>query len=453
MVITKELKDELNAVLKVVIVKDDYEPNVEKKLTDYRKKAKIDGFRPGKVPAGMIKKLYGKSVMVDEINNLLTESLPKYIQDEHINILGNPLPSETEQKQNDWENSSDFEFAFDLGLSPEFEVNFSKKDKFKSYNIKPDPKLIQTYIDNYTRRFGTYKTSEVIESGNEMVKGTFIELSSAGIVKENGYNISDCTIYLEFMKDEDIKKSFIGNQTNGVLSFNLRKAYPNDVELASILHLKKEETAGIDSDFQFTIESISKFENAILNQELFDKIFGVGIITSIEQFNSKLENDIILNLSHESDIKFRTDAKDILLKKSNFKLPVEFLKRWILSSNEGKSTAEEINANFDHFENDLKWQLIQNKIVTLNDLQLTEDEILEFATRQTRMYFEQYGLSNVTDEQIYNFASEQLKKDDYRKRIIEQKMEDKVFDIIRDTVTVETVEVNNEEFDRIMENK
>ena len=453
MVITKELKDELNAVLKVVIVKDDYEPNVEKKLTDYRKKAKIDGFRPGKVPAGMIKKLYGKSVMVDEINNLLTESLPKYIQDEHINILGNPLPSETEQKQNDWENSSDFEFAFDLGLSPEFEVNFSKKDKFKSYNIKPDPKLIQTYIDNYTRRFGTYKTSEVIESGNEMVKGTFIELSSAGIVKENGYNISDCTIYLEFMKDEDIKKSFIGNQTNGVLSFNLRKAYPNDVELASILHLKKEETAGIDSDFQFTIESISKFENAILNQELFDKIFGVGIITSIEQFNSKLENDIILNLSHESDIKFRTDAKDILLKKSNFKLPVEFLKRWILSSNEGKSTAEEINANFDHFENDLKWQLIQNKIVTLNDLQLTEHEILEFATRQTRMYFEQYGLSNVTDEQIYNFASEQLKKDDYRKRIIEQKMEDKVFDIIRDTVTVETVEVNNEEFDRIMENK
>jgi trigger factor len=453
MVITKELKDELNAVLKVVIVKDDYEPNVEKKLTDYRKKAKIDGFRPGKVPAGMIKKLYGKSVMVDEINNLLTESLPKYIQDEHINILGNPLPSETEQKQNDWENSSDFEFAFDLGLSPEFEVNFSKKDKFKSYNIKPDPKLIQTYIDNYTRRFGTYKTSEVIESGNEMVKGTFIELSSAGIVKENGYNISDCTIYLEFMKDEDIKKSFIGNQTNGVLSFNLRKAYPNDVELASILHLKKEETAGIDSDFQFTIESISKFENAILNQELFDKIFGVGIITSIEQFNSKLENDIILNLSHESDIKFRTDAKDILLKKSNFKLPVEFLKRWILSSNEGKSTAEEINANFDHFENDLKWQLIQNKIVTLNDLQLTEDEILEFATRQTRMYFEQYGLSNVTDEQIYNFASEQLKKDDYRKRIIEQKMEDKVFDIIRDTVTVETVEVNNEEFDKIMENK
>ncbi len=452
MIITKELKDELNAVLKVAVTKDDYEPNVEKKLADYRRKAKIDGFRPGKVPAGMIRKLYGKSVMVDEINNLLSENIPKYIQDENLNILGNPLPSETEQKQNDWENSNEFEFAFDIGLSPEFEVTLSKKDKITSYNIKPGPELIQTYSDNFTRRFGSNNPCEVIESGNEIVKGTLVELSSSGIVKENGYNISDCTIYLEFIKDDDIKKSFIGLKNNETISFNLRKAYPNNIELASILHLKKEETAGIDSDFQFTVGDIARFEKAAINQELFDKIYGEGIVTSSEQFISKLENDIHLNLSRESDMKFRTDAKEMFIKKSNFKLPVEFLKRWVLSSNEGKSNAEQINSNFDKFEKDLKWQLIQNKIINDNNLQLTEDEIVEYANMQTRMYFEQYKLTNVSDEQINNYTTEYLKKEDYRRRIIEQKLEDKVFEIIRETVTLQTNEITSAEFDKILEN-
>jgi len=263
--ITKELKDELNAVVKVVITKEDYEPSVQKVLADYRRKAKVDGFRPGKVPAGMIQKLYGKSVMVEEINKLLSENLLKYIQDEHIHILGDPLPSEEDQKPIDWENSTEFEFVFDLGLSPEFEVKLSKKEKLTIYNIKPDPKQIGTFSDNYARRYGAFKSVEVIENGNEMLKGTFVEMTAEGTVKDGGITVSESTIYLEFMKDEDTKKQFMGLKSKDTISFNLRKAYPNNVELGSILHRKKEEVASIDSDFQFTIEVISKFENAEIN--------------------------------------------------------------------------------------------------------------------------------------------------------------------------------------------
>ncbi len=450
MVITKEQKDELNAVLKVIVNKDDYEPNVEKKLTEYRRKAKIDGFRPGKVPAGMIKKLYGKSVLVDEINNILSESIHKYIHDENLNILGNPLPSESEQKQNDWDNSGDFEFAFDLGLAPEFEVKLSQKDKIKIYNIIPEPTLVQTYSDNYTKRFGKYTATEVIETGNEMLQGTFAELDSSGNIAENGIHTHDSTIYLEFMKDEEIKHSFIGLRNNAVISFNLRNAFPNNVELASILHMKKEETANINSDFQFTVESISKFENAELNQELFDNLFGENVVTSSEEYFSKLENNIRAHLLGDSDMMFKKEAKSFLLQKADFKLPVEFLKRWILSSNEGKSNSEQIENNFDNFENDLKWQLIKNKIINENKLELSESEIVEHAFFETKMFFEQYGQTNVSDEQIENYAKSALGKEDYRRRIIEQKLEEKVFGVIRESVSLETIEINSEEFHKLM---
>jgi trigger factor len=187
--ITKDVKDDLTAVVKVQVSKDDYEKRVEKVLEDYRRKAHIDGFRPGKVPAGMIKKMYGKAVMADEINKVLSENLMKYIQDENIQILGDPLPSEKEQKPIDWDGQTDFEFAFDLGLSPEFELKVSKKDKIINYNIIPDAKMIESYFDNYTRRYGAFKSVEKIEGGKEMLKGTFVELTAEGTVKENGISV------------------------------------------------------------------------------------------------------------------------------------------------------------------------------------------------------------------------------------------------------------------------
>jgi trigger factor len=449
--ITKELKDDLNAVLKVQIGKSDYGDKVEKVLGDYRKKARIDGFRPGKVPAGLIQKLYGKTVMVEEINKLLSESVMKYIHDEHIHILGDPLPSEKEQKEIDWETQTDFEFAFDLGLSPEFELKLTKKDKCTSFNILPSEKIIGTYIDNYTRRYGAFKTCDAIEDGKEMLKGTLVELSTEGTVRDNGIVTSESTLYLEFQKDEEIKKQFMGLKEADTISFNLRKAYPNDVELATILHLKKEEIADNNSDFQLTITAISKFEKAEINQALFDKIYGEDKVKTEEEFKAKVEEEIKANLSRESDYKFRLDTKELILKKIDFNLPVEFLKRWIAMSNEGKYTAEQLDQEFPKFERDLKWQLVQNKIIKDNDLKISDEEILEFAKAQTRMQFEQYGMFNAPEETITGYAEESLKREDDRRHMFERKFEEKVVEFVRETVTIQVKDVTPEEFDKLFE--
>jgi trigger factor len=449
--ITKELKDDLNAVLKVQITKEDYESKVEQVLGDYRKKARIDGFRPGKVPAGLIQKLYGKTVMVEEINKVLSENVMKYIHDEHIHILGDPLPSEKEQKEIDWETQTEFEFAFELGLSPEFELKLTKKDKCTSFNILPNEKLIDTYLDNYARRYGAFKTCESIEDGKEMLKGTLVELNDDGTVKDNGISTTESTIYLEFLKDEEIKKELLTLKQNDVVKFNLRKAYPNDVELATILHRKKEEIADNNSDFLLTIATISKFEKSIIDQSLFDKIYGEGNVKSEDEFRVKIEDEIKANLSRESDYKFRMDTKELLLKKVEFNLPVDFLKRWIVISNEGKYTAEQLDQEFPKFERDLKWQLIQNKIVKENDLKISDEEILEFAKAQTRMQFEQYGMFNVPDEHVTNYAEESLKRDDDRRRMFERKFEDKVIEFVREAVTIQSKDITSEEFDKLFE--
>jgi trigger factor len=449
--ISKELKDELNAVLKVQISKDDYEPKVKNTLKDYQKKAKIDGFRPGKVPTGLIQKMYGKSVMVDEINKLLNNSLIQYIKDEKLHLLGDPIPSEADQKVIDWENQTEFEFAFEVGLSPEFELSISKKDKLKAYSIIPDAKLIESYTDNYARRYGQFVICNSIEDGKEMLKGAMIELNEDGSVKEGGIITAESTVYAEFIKDEDIKKKFSGLKSGDSISFNVRKAFPNDVELASILHVKKEEAANISSDFTLTIASISKFEKAEVNQELFDKIYGEGNVSTIEAFQAKIEEEIKNNLSRESEYKFRVDTKETILNKVNFKLPVDFLKRWIYSSNEGKFSKEQIDTEFVTFERDLKWQLVQNKIVKENDLKVTEEEVLDLAKQQTRMQFEQYGLFNVPEEHITNYAVESLKRQEDARKMFERKFEDKVLEFIRANVTIEEKEVSAEEFDKIYE--
>jgi trigger factor len=449
--ISKEVKDDLTAVLKIQIDKGDYEPRVEKVLEDYRKKARIDGFRPGKVPAGMIRKMYGKNVMADEINKLLSENLMKYIQDEKIHILGEPLPSEKEQKPIDWENDSEFEFAFDLGLTPEFELPLSKKEKFVQYNIEPDSKIIDTYKDNYARRYGSFKSCDTIIGDKEMIKGSLVELNTDGTTKENGLSVSESTLYLEFLKDEDIKKQFSNIKAGDTLSFNIRKAYPNDVEISSILKIKKEQAASINSDFQLTVESISLFENAEINQELFDKIYGEGTVTSEDQFVAKINEEISANLNREADYKFRLDAKEKMLSKVDFKLPVDFLKRWIFASNEGKFTQEQIDEDFPKFERDLQWQLIQNKIIKDNDLKISDEEILEFAKVYARMQFEQYGLFTVPEEHITNFAQESLKREDDRRRLFERKYEDKVLDFIKESVTIDNKNISTEDFDKLLE--
>jgi len=446
--ITKNDIDKLNATLKLQLSKEDYEDRVSKVLNDYRKKANMPGFRPGKVPPAIINKMYRKAVLADEINKLVSEKLNEYIKTENIHVLGDPLPSETENKTIDWENDTDFEFVFDLGLSPEIDFEISKKDKILSYEIRIEDSMIDNYIKMYERRYGRFIETEVVEE-NELIKGNLAQTDSNGILLEDGIKSENISLYLELAKDENEKILFKGAKPGDIVKFDIKKAFPNDTEISSLLKIDKDTVAEVEPFFQMTINTISRFEPAALNEELFNKIYGEGVITSEESFRSKIENEINENLKKDTGFKFLFDSKKYFLKKLNLKLPDAFLKRWLKFMNEGKLTVEQIEKEYPHFEDDMKWQLIKNKISKDNNIEVKEEEVLEYAKEVTRTQFQQYGLNNVPVEHIDSYAVNLMKKEDEVRKLIDKLMENKVIGFIRENVNAEVREVSNEEFGKL----
>ena len=447
--ITKENIDDLNAVLKIKIEKTDYEDKVETVLKDYRKKATIKGFRPGMVPIGLIKKMYGKAVQIDEINKIVTENIQKYITDEKLEILGDPLPKVDEQNKIDFDTQQDFTFSFELGLTPLFELKLSKKNKVNQYDIIVDEKMRSQYLENYTRRYGELKKAEQIEE-KDVVKGRIEAIDENGNVIPEGPSVEETSLGIDIIKDEKIKKEFIGKNIHDTIDFDLKKAFPNDTEIAGILHKKKEEVADLGANYRFTVNEISRFYPAELGKELFDKIFGEGVINSEEEFMKKIEEEIVANLKRESDFKLMMDIKNMTMEKTDFQLPEEFLKKWLLRVNE-KSTAEQIEKEFDSFSKDLKWQLIRNKVARDNEVKISEEELQKEAENITRYQFQQYGLFYTTDEQIANYAKETLKRDEDAKRIADKILDEKVILLIKELVKLEDKSVTTEEFNKLFE--
>jgi trigger factor len=447
--ITKENIDDLNSLLKVKIEKTDYEDKVETVLKDYRKKATIKGFRPGMVPIGLIKKMYGRAVQIDEINKVVTENIQKYITDEKLEILGDPLPKADEQDKIDFETQQDFTFSFELGLTPAFELKLSKKNKVNQYEIIVDEKMRSQYLENYTRRYGELKKADQIEE-KDVVKGRIEAVDENGNVIPEGPSVEETSLGIDIIKDKKIKKEFIGKNIHDTIDFDLKKAFPNDTEIAGILHKKKEEVADLGANFRFTVNEISRFYPAELGKELFDRIFGEGVINSEEEFMKKIEDEIVDNLKRESDFKLMMDIKNMTMEKTDFQLPEEFLKRWLLRVNE-KSTAEQIEKEFDSFRKDLKWQLIRNKVARDNEVKISEEELQKESENITRYQFQQYGLFYATDEQIANYAKETLKRDEDAKRIADKILDEKVILLIKELVKLENKSVTTEEFNKLFE--
>ena len=447
--ITRQNIDDLNAVLKVEISKNDYEEKVETVLKDYRKKANIKGFRPGMVPIGLVKKMYGKAVQGDEINKLVTESIQKYLSDEKVEILGDPLPKPDENDEIDFDTQENFTFSFELGLAPSFELTLSKKNKVNFYEIIIDEKMKNDYLTNYTRRFGELRQAETVEE-KDIVKGRIEAIDDAGSPIENGLSAEETSMGVDIIKDDEIKKQFLGKGINEIVDFDIKKAFPNDNEVAGILKRKKEEVENISGNFRFTVNEISRFHAAELGKELFDKIYGEGIVNSEEEFMKKLEEEIGGNLKRESDYKLMLDIKALAIEKNQFGLPEEFLKKWLLRVNEN-TTQEQIDKEFDQFSKDLKWQLIRNKVARANELKITEEELLKEAENITRYQFHQYGLYYVTDDQITSYAKETLKKEEDAKRIADKILEEKVLEIMKEQVKIENKSISADDFNKLFE--
>lgn len=449
-IVRKDL-DQNNAIVTISIEKADYTEKVEKNLRDYRKKANIPGFRPGMVPISLIKKKYGIAVMAEEINKLVSEHLFNYIHDNNINILGEPLPNETEQKPVDFDTEEDFEFVFDLGIAPELEVELTKKDKVKYFTINVSDEMIQNQLKSYTDRYGKYVQEDIVEE-KDMLKGELLEMAD-GKINEKGIKVQDATLTVAYMKDDAQKALFVGAKKGDFITFNPSKAYDNETEISSMLKISKDAAKNIDSDFQLKIESITRYHASEINQELFDKVYGEGTVSSKEEFRAKIKENIQENLIADSEYKFGIDAHDMLVAKfNNLSFPDTFLKRWILSSDK-KITDEKLDADYPHMISDLKWVIIKDKIAKANEIKVETDDIEEYAKKMTKVQFAQYGMVGMDDEIVANYAKEMMKKEDSVKNIIDHVTEEKVFAVIKAAVTLVNEEISIEEFNKMFDTK
>ncbi len=449
-IVRKDL-DQSNAVVTLSIEKVDYAEKVDKTLRDYRKKANIPGFRPGMVPVGLVKKMYGKAVLAEEINKLVSDGLYGYIRENNINILGEPLPNQTEQKQIDFETQEVFEFVFDLGIAPEFEVELTKKDKVAFYNITVSEEMIDNQVKSYTGRYGKYIQEDSVEE-KDMLKGELLEMAD-GKVKEDGLKVQDATMTIAYMKDADQKALFAGAKKGDLITFNPAKAYVEEAEISSLLKISKDEAKTIDADFQLKIESITRYHESEIDQELFDKVYGEGVVSSVEEFRAKIKENIQENLTSDSEYKFGVDAQEMLIAKYNsLPFPDAFLKRWVLSSNENL-TAEKLDEDYSKMIADLTWHLVKDKLAKANDVKIEKEDVEEFAKKMAKAQFAQYGMIGMDDEIIANYAKDMLKKEDTLKNIVDKVAEEKVFAVVKEAVELETKEVSIDEFNKMFEAK
>ena len=451
--ISKENIEGLKAVIKITVNKDDYGPKIDEVLKDYRKKVNMPGFRPGKVPMGLVKKMYGKAILVDEINKLVSESLGKFISDEKIDLLGEPLPSD-KQEVIDFDNQDEFDFFFDIAEAPEVNVELSEKVKLPYHKISITDEMLDQQIKGITSRFNKQESVEA-PTEKSLVKGDFVQLDQDGNELEDGIKAQDSVLSMSVIKDDAIKDMLLNAKVGDTVVFNPRKAFPDDTELSYLLKVDKEAAALVDSDFKFTIKDATEFIDPELNQELFDQVFGKDVVKSEEEFKNKIKEDLEKQLAMDSDYLFFLDAKKKLIENINDELPEDFLKRWIIATNRDNKelTPEKIDQDMPLFIEDLKWQLIRNKIIKDHELKLEDNDILEYAKKSARHQFAQYGLTNVPDEHIDNYAKDMLSNEEQARQIYDGAMHEKLIGFIKETVKPEEKEISREEFNGLIEKK
>lgn len=450
MKVTLNKTDNVNGIIAIELEKPDYQVNVDKSLNDFRKRANIPGFRQGKVPKGIIQKMYGKSVLAEEINKLVSSELYKYIKDNDLNILGEPLPNEEEQKTIDFDKDENFEFKFDIALAPEFELPLSKKNALTYYNVKLEDDLLEKQYNAYKQNYGTYKKVEEKAVETDLIKGKITELEN-GEPKEGGIDIENGIIMPSYIKDEETKKKFVGSKLGDKIVFNPKTAYDNNAaEIASLLQTTKENVAELDADFSFEITEVTRYEEAEMNQELFDKVLGEGVVASEEEFKAKVTELLNGQFKPAADNYFMKSARQLILDKmKDVEFPDAFLKRWLLVANE-KNTEESIENDYSGISNDLKFHLAKEKIVKEQDIKIENSELEAFATEVAKAQFAQYGMNNVPADVLENYVKRMLGDENTLRNMYEQVIENKVMEWLKQTLKVNEKEISSKDFEKLL---
>ncbi len=437
------------AELTISFEKADYQERVDKALKDYRKKAALPGFRPGQVPMSLMKKRFGSEITAEEVQKLLSEKLYGYLREEKIDMLGDPLASEKQQAI-DFE-AEKLDFIFDIALAPQFDAKLTDADKVPFYTIKVTDEMVDGQVKAYAQRGGHYDKVDSFQDG-DMTKGHIAELDKKGNVKEGGIQKEDAVILPGYFKNDDEKKKFEGIGVNTVITFNPAKAYDNSaIELSSLLGITKEEAENVRGDFSYQITEITRYVPSELNQELFDNVFGEGKIKSEEEFRTAVKKQLEDQFAEDSQLRFMIDVRQYLEKRiGDLEWPDELLKRIMRANNPDKGE-EYVEQNYAGSIKELEWHLIKEQLADQTGIKVEQDDILETAKRQTRMQFAQYGMGNVPDEIITNYATEQLKKKEQVEGLVARCVEEKLGAALKDVVKLTKKSVTLEQFNKLFE--
>ena len=444
-----ECADKINGVMTITVEKADYEEKVTKTLKDYRKKANVPGFRPGMVPMGLIKRQYGTAVKVDEVNRLLGEKLFEYIRENKIQMLGEPLPSESQVPQ-DLEGDGPFTFVFDIAVAPEFKAELGEKDKIAYYEIEADDKLIDQQVQMFQSQAG-----EMVEaqewSGNDTLRGDLRQLDADGNTLEGGIEVADAVIMPSYIKGEDEKKKFDGAKPGDIITFNPRKAYPeNDAEVAALLKKDKDEVKDLDSDFSFQLTTIRHFEPAKVDEKLFERIFGEDVKTE-QEFRQRIADELKSQLAGNSDYKFLLDVRKYMEEKvGQLTFPEALLKRVMLNNNKDKGE-EYVEKNFEGSIKELGWHLIKEQLVAQTGIKVEDADVKAIARQAIRAQFAQYGMQNVPDDILDNYADEQLKKREEIDQYVDRAIDVKLTAALKQIVKLDTKKVSLDEFNKLVQ--
>lgn len=442
--------NDVNGTIVIELGKEDYQDKVEKSLNQYRQRANIPGFRQGKVPKALIQKMYGKAVLVDEINKIVSDELGNFIRENKLKILGEPIADDSEEKQVDLEKDEPMRFYFDVALTPEFELTLDKETELTWYNVKLEEDLLEKQMDGYRQNYGTYASIEEEAKDTDLIKGTLIEMDGTQ-VKDAGEVIENAILMPSYVKEESVKNSFIGAKVGDTVLFNPMTAYDNNkAEVASLLQTTKEKIGDVTADYRFEIKEVTRYQEASLNQELFDKVLGEGVATTVEDFREKVSVELTRQFKPSVDHLFIHQAKDLIVERmQEVAFPDAFLKRWLLETSEERK-AEQLDKDFPKILEDLKFHIAKQKIVEENDLKVEYQDIEALAAEVAKAQFAQYGMTNLPADVLQNYTKSLLEKEETVQNLVERATEEKVIEWLKSNVTVIEKEIYSKEFNDLM---
>ena len=451
MKISFENPDKINGLLTIVVEEEDYKNDVEKTLKDYRKKANVPGFRPGQAPMGMIKRQFGPSVKMEAVNKIIGQQIYKYVQDNKIQMLGEPLTSE-KQAPVDIEKDGPYTFMFDIAVAPEMKVSLTGRDKVDYYKIVVDDKTIDQQVDMLASRSGSYEKAENYE-GNDMLKGDLRELDENGNTKEGGITVESAVLMPSYIKVDDQKKLFDGAKLGDIITFNPRQAYPdNDTEVSQLLKIERDAVKDMESEFSYQITEIQRFKKHEVNEELFKQVFGEDTDVKDEAaFRAKIAEGLNEQLVNDSDFKFLLDVRAHCEKKvGKLEYPDALLKRIMLANNKDKGE-DFVEKNYEMSIKELTWHLIKEQLVSAQNIKIEDADIKETAKEAARAQFAQYGMTNIPEEYIENYANEILKKGDSTEALVDRAVDRKLAAALKGVVKLNEKEISVEDFNKMMQ--